>query len=152
ISMISVGIVLLLYNLTLTQINNIKGLLIIAGLTSIWCIVFLGISTFIPKILTKINASIIIAHLFDASSTFTALTFFGFKEQHVVPTFLFNLFKGPWIFFPTKIIVVWSVLYLIDKYSDDKFFNNFLKIVILILGLALGIRDFLTVSMLPYFL
>ena len=50
--------------------------------------------------------------------------------------------------FALKIAVILPVLMIIDRYSDDRFFTNFLKIIILILGLALGIRDILTVSML----
>ena len=52
--------------------------------------------------------------------------------------------------FPLKIAVVWTVLYVIDKSNEDQNFKNILKIIILILGLSLGIRDFLTVSMLSY--
>jgi len=61
---------------------------------------------------------------------------------------LLNLPFMPWMIFPLKIVFVWGALYLLDKNSDDKKLNNFLKIIILILGLALGIRDMLTVSML----
>lgn len=145
--MLVIGLIFLFFNLVLVRISNFLGFSIVLGLVGLWALIFFGISYLKPKILSKVNAGIIVSHLLDASSTFTALTFFGHYEQHVLPTFLINIF-GPWIMFPLKIIVVWAVLYVIDKYSDDKFFSNFLKIIILILGLALGIRDFLTVSML----
>jgi uncharacterized membrane protein len=97
------------------------------------------------------NAGILSSHFMDASSTFVALTFFGYVEQHVLPSFLIDLAGGPaagaWIMFPMKILVVGGVLLLLDKYSEDEQFKNFLKLIILILGLALGTRDFLTVSM-----
>jgi len=145
--MMAIGILLLIYNLSLTTINNFYGLGIILILVGVWAAIFYGINYFKPKILSKINATIIIAHLLDASSTFAALTYFGYYEQHVLPNFLINIF-GPWIMIPLKIVVVWIVLYYIDKESNDKFFNNFLKIIILILGLSLGIRDCLTIAML----
>jgi uncharacterized membrane protein len=146
-TMFSIGILFLLYNLTITSITNINGFVIVLSLAVIWTAVFFGIHYLKPKILSSINAAIISSHLLDASATFTALSFFGYYEQHVLPTFLINIF-GPWVMFPLKIIVVWLVLYAIDKYSEDKLFNNYLKIIILILGLALGIRDMLTLSML----
>jgi len=147
--MMMIGTLFLLYNLSLTTIKNFFGFSIILLLISLWSLVFFGIHKIKPKLLSIENAGIIVSHLFDASSTFTALTFFGFYEQHVLPNlFIINLSLGPWIMFPLKILVVWIVLYYIDKSKENVFFKKFLKIVILILGLALGIRDFLTVSML----
>jgi uncharacterized membrane protein len=145
--MIVIGILLLLYDFSLTTIKNLSGFGIILILIGSWSLAFYGIYKMKPKLLSIENAGIIISHLFDASSTFTAITFFGFYEQHVLPTFLINIF-GTWIMFPLKIAVVWIVLHLIDKSKEDIFFKRFLKIIILILGLALGIRDFLTVSLL----
>lgn len=150
-TMIIIAIFFLLYNLTLTTIRNSFAFGFILLLIGIWSLIFFGIHKFKPKLLPLENAGIIVSHLFDASSTFTVLQFFGYLgyyEQHPLPNFLISV-GGPWIMFPLKIVVVWTVLYLIDKYSDDKFFNNFLKIIILILGLALGLRDFLTISMQP---
>jgi len=148
-TMLIIGLLLLIYNITLTTIRNITGFSIILMLVSFWCLVFFGINHFKPKLLSRENAGIIVSHLFDASSTFTAVTFFGYYEQHVLPSFLIDLF-GAWIMFPLKISVVWIVLHVIDQSKEDIFFKRFLKIIILILGLALGIRDFLTVSMLSY--
>lgn len=145
-TMIVIGSLFILYNIGMISINNYIAFFYILSLTALWGIIFFGLRRFYPKIISKINAGIITAHLFDASSTFTALSFFGYYEQHVLPTFFINIF-GPWIMFPLKIFIVLPVLLIIDKHSKDKQFNNFLKIIILILGLALGTRDFLTVSM-----
>ena len=148
-TMLVIGSLLLLYDFSLTSINNWLGFTIIVGLVSFWAIVFFTISHFKPKWLSRVNAGILTSHLLDASSTFTALTFFGYYEQHVLPTFLINL-TGPWVMFPLKIAVVWPVLYIIDSSNEDENLKTLLKIMILILGLALGLRDFLTVSMLSY--
>jgi uncharacterized membrane protein len=146
--MLALGVLLLLYDLSLTQIKNFYGFSIITILIGTWGLVFYGIHKLKPKLLSLENAGILVSHLFDASSTFTALTFFGFYEQHVLPNFFIKtLSLGPWTMFPLKIIVVWVALYYIDMSKEDKFLKNFLKIVILILGLALGVRDFLSVSM-----
>jgi len=144
--MLTVGGLMLLYNLTLTGITNWAGFGTVAAIAAVWAVAIYLAARFFPKYLTKTNAAILWSHLLDGSSTFTALTFYGYYEQHVLPTFLINL-TGPWIMFPLKLSVVWAVLYYIDKEKGDQQFKNFLKIVILILGLALGIRDWLTISM-----
>ncbi len=142
----SVGVALLLYNLTLTNITNLFPIYFVIGLVSVFALIFFAIHKWKPKLLSLQNAGIMVAHLLDASATYTALTYYGYYEQHVLPRFLINIF-GPWIMFPLKIIVVGTVLYFIDKEVDDIFLRNFLKIIVLILGLALGIRDLLTISM-----
>ncbi len=87
------------------------------------------------------NKLVALAHTFDAISTFTAVQFFGFRELHVFSNFLIGN-SGPITFVVAKLIVVVGVLILIDKYSDDKNFNNYLKFIIGIIGFAPGLRDF----------
>jgi uncharacterized membrane protein len=144
--MFAIGALFLIYNATLTRITNMFAFSFVLMLVGVWSLLFFGLHRLKPKILSLENAGIIVAHLFDASSTFTALTFFGYNEQHVLPTFLINI-AGPWIMFPLKIIVVWLVLEVIDRSKEDVFFKRLLKIIILILGLPLGLRDFLTISL-----
>lgn len=146
-TMLIIGALFLLYNATITHIVNIFAFSFVLFLAGSWSLLFFGIHKLKPKLLSLENVGILSAHLLDASSTFTALTFFGFYEQHVVPSSLIEIF-GPWIMFPLKIIVVGIALLLIDKYEKDLFFKRFLKVIILILGLPLGIRDFLTISLL----
>jgi uncharacterized membrane protein len=145
--MLIVGSSLLLYDLSLTHITNLTGFGIIVGLATVWSLIFLTISKIRPKLLSLQNAVILSSHLLDASATFTALTFYNFYEQHVLPSFLIDML-GPWVMFPLKIAVVWTVLVMIDRSKEDIFLKNMLKIAILTLGLALGLRDFLTISML----
>lgn len=151
-TMALVGFAILAYNIGNFRIENWAAVAMIGGLFAFWLAVLFGFSHFKPKILSRMNAGILSSHLLDASSTFTALTFFGYREQHVLPTFLIDLAggaaAGAWIMFPLKILVVGGVLLLLDKYRENGQFKNFLKLIILILGLALGTRDFLTVSML----
>jgi uncharacterized membrane protein len=83
-----------------------------------------------------------LVQLFDATITSVAMTFFGYGEQHVVPTAFINLVGTPFSFVILKIVGVVLALVLIDKLSDDKEFNNYLKLCIGILGGATGTRDF----------
>lgn len=89
------------------------------------------------------NKAVTLVHTFDATATFVALQFFGYLEQHVVPTALITLFS-PLSFIFLKIAVVVVVLILVDRFSDDREFSNYLKIVIAILGGATGFRDFIS--------
>jgi uncharacterized membrane protein len=145
-TMLLIGFCFLLYNATLTNITEFFAFSFVLFLIGCWSLIFFGINKIKPKLLSLENSGILVSHLFDASATFTALTFFGYYEQHVLPSFLINM-SGAWIMFPLKIIVVWAVLETIDRSKEDVFFKRFLKIIILILGLALGIRDFLTISL-----
>jgi len=146
----AVGVLLLIYNASITEIGNWISLSIVALLVGFWAVLFFGISKLKPKLISMENAGITVAHLLDASASFTAIQFFGhffgYYEQHVLPSFLIGL-AGPWIMFPLKIGVILPILYILDKHAEDEQFKNFLKFVILILGLALGTRDMLTVSM-----
>ena len=147
--MIAVGSVLLAYNLfqVLIRIENWTGFFMVIGLLAVWTVIFLPITYLFPKYLSRMNYLILLSHLLDASASFVAVTFFPYVEQHVIPGLLFPIF-GAWILTPLKIAVVWPALYLIDKHVEDKEFRIWMKIAVLVLGLALGVRDLLTLSML----
>ncbi len=95
----------------------------------------------------KINLGVLSAHLFDASSTFIAVDFYGYTEQHVLPMVLTSFTKTAFVMFPLKILIILSVLYFIDTEIKDKYVKNTLKISIFILGLAPGMRNFLSLCM-----
>ena len=84
--------------------------------------------------------------MFDASTTFVALQFFPYFEQHVLPGFFISMF-GPVAMFFIKLPVVAAVLYYLDKDMNEPEKKNFIKIVILILGLGPGLRNFLRLGM-----
>lgn len=94
----------------------------------------------------KINFTIVLAHLFDASTTFVAVEYFNYYEQHVLPNALNQLFDTYLTLFPMKIIVIVSVLYIIDQYFDDLTIKNLLKLTVFVLGLAPGLRNILTLA------
>ncbi|MBU5537440.1 MAG: DUF63 family protein [Candidatus Aenigmatarchaeota archaeon] len=121
--------------LVLSRLNQFTGMLISLALLVPFAIGFYLIKWRIE------NKLVSMAHIFDATATFTAVQFFGFTELHVVPRLLIGTFN-PVVFIVVKILVVVGSLVLIDKYSDDKRFNNFLKLIIAIIGLAPAIRDF----------
>jgi uncharacterized membrane protein len=87
------------------------------------------------------------AHLFDASSTYIAVDFYGYNEQHVLPNALTGLVGSAIVMFPLKIAVILGALYIIDTYIEDRTVANMLKLAIFILGLAPGLRNFLSLIM-----
>jgi uncharacterized membrane protein len=151
-AMLGIGIVLCIINFIMIPMVNPFPMILILGVTLAWAVAFFGSGyIFTKKPLSKAiphfkdlfsvsNSGILAAHFLDATATVTALSLFGYLEQHVVPRMFFP-FMGPAAMFFLKIAVVLPVLWIVDRYADDGDFKNFLKIVILILGLAPGMRD-----------
>jgi len=151
-TMFSVGAVFCLVNIILLPWGNPISFYMIMGLTVLWSALIYSLSVVfrhrffkkrhlhLGKIFSNQNQVILGGHLLDASATFVALSLFGYFEQHVVPRMLFP-FLGEISMFLLKIGVVIPVLWIIDTYSDDRNFKNFLKIVVFILGVAPGLRD-----------
>jgi len=95
----------------------------------------------------KVNLSIISAHIFDATTTFIAVDYYGYFEQHVLPNYIYGLSGTAISMFPLKIIVISLGLYMVDKYIDDETIAGTLKLAIFILGIAPGVRNFLSLAM-----
>lgn len=150
------GMVVLLCGFALLAqlpIRNWDALGIITALSAGW-----GVAIFVCHrlshklkafgVFTRENACLLWAHMFDASTTFTALQFFagaGYYEQHVVSAAVIGAL-GPAGQFLLKLVVLIPVLWLLDKElhrKEDSQLRGFIKIAILILGLALGTRNML---------
>lgn len=150
----AIGLAVLLSGLVMLAqlpVQNWTALAVIAGLNAGWAVVFFGLHELSGKIkalavFTRENTGLLWAHMFDASTTFTALQWFsgaGYYEQHVVSGAVIGAL-GPVGQFVLKLAVLVPVLWLIDrelKRKEDAQLRGFLKIAILILGLALGLRN-----------
>ncbi len=101
---------------------------------------------FLPNYLSRVNYFVLSGHVLDGASTFIAVSLFGYVEKHVLPGFLIDV-TGAWVMVPLKISVIWPVLYLLDDSLEDKQLVSWLKVVVLALGLALGIRNMFTAAM-----
>ena len=158
--MFALGLIPLVYNLTVTKVAQTNSIVLVISLMVFWSFVLFVLNRYKSNWLTKTNAAITLAHMLDASSSFVAVQFFGYCEQHILNGVLMGSYCNvsslpallqlpsmPWMIFLPKLIVVPFVLHLIDKDDADQRFKNFLKIIVVILGLALGIRDMLTVSL-----
>lgn len=135
--MFIVGLILISPVLGVLKYSNFLGIGYVLLYFLPW-IIFLKI---LP--LLKENKIVTGLHVFDGTVTFVSLNYFNYYEQHVLPRYLINLFETPLSFVFLKFLIIIAVLLFIDKYSDDKDFNNFIKLVIGILGASTGTRDFL---------
>ena len=153
-TMLAIGVVLDAINFVLMPAFNMIPVAMILGITALWTALFVLLWKFSEKavkagskifhpfkaVFTQQNSVILSSHMLDASATFVALAFFGYAEQHPLPRFLIDL-SNPAAMFLLKLAVLIPVLYIIDRYAEKGEFKSFLKIVILILGLAPGLRD-----------
>ncbi|MFH1431941.1 MAG: DUF63 family protein [archaeon] len=133
--------------------------LLICAIWSGWFILLLLAKKYIAKrFLSTWNMAAIMAHLLDATGTFVALTYaYGESgyEKHVLGRAAIEFLQannillingsGSWIMFALKLAVIPLALWAIDRYSEDKTENRFLKMIIIILGLAIGMRNSLQV-------
>ncbi|OYT33642.1 MAG: hypothetical protein B6U87_03135 [Candidatus Aenigmarchaeota archaeon ex4484_52] len=130
--------------------KNYKILFVWLGILCFFLILILLLKYVLKsKFFSNINIATLMSHLTDATSSFLAISFFGFTEKHVLSRGLINYAEslnlvfynsGAWIMFPLKLIVVGMCLHIIDNENLTKKDRFYLKIIIIILGLAPGIR------------
>jgi uncharacterized membrane protein len=146
--MVSIGVGLCIANMIIMPYTTLYPAALILGVTALWAAAFFLIGELAKRVksrpvaalFSQENCCLLTAHMLDASATWAALSFFGYSEQHVLPNVIIPIF-GPAGMFLLKLAVMLPVLYLIDKNTEKGEFRNFLKIIILILGLAPGLRD-----------
>lgn len=165
--MLVTGIALDIVNVAMLPIITFLPLIMMLAITAFWMLLFFLIYRFMTiyaplkrakALLSPVNQGILGAHFLDAAGTFTAMSFFGYGEQHVIPNLIIPIF-GPVAMFVLKIVVILPVLWAIDRWGNgttnnqktkrktaaDRHsdFSNFLKVVVLILGLAPALRNLL---------
>jgi uncharacterized membrane protein len=133
-TMFVVGLTIASIIVNVLPIRNLNGAALDIAFFLPWIVVFYFIKW---NAASKTVASI---QMFDATTTFTSLQFFNYREQHVVPNIFINLF-GPFSFIVLKAVAIVAILILIDKFSKEKEYSNYLKLIIGILGAATSLRD-----------
>lgn len=142
-----VGAILCIPNIIFLGPVNLIATFQVVGVWALISGVFILLRSKWSLLNTKFNLSVLMAHLFDASSTFIAVDYYGYYEQHVLPSALTAYFGTAAVMFPLKIGVILGALYVIDTYIEDRTIANMLKLAIFILGLAPGLRNFLSLIM-----
>ncbi len=98
----------------------------------------------------RINMLLIFSHMFDATATWRGVSFYSYGEKHVLPSFLMGVPYGPLLFIVVKVLFAILFIYLLDvvykkDMGDDA--RNLIKLAIIVLGLAPGIRDAVRISL-----
>ncbi len=133
-----IGIFLISFSLPFLSITNANGLLFVLAFFAPWTMIFMLIRW------TLENKLVSLIHLFDANTTFVAIHFFGYAEQHILPSFVIQR-SFPFAFIPLKLIVIVFILILIDRHIKEKQLVNFLKLAIGLFGCATASRDLLRI-------
>ncbi|OYT42739.1 MAG: hypothetical protein B6U78_00440 [Candidatus Aenigmarchaeota archaeon ex4484_224] len=135
ISFIS-GIIVEIFLLLTLPIYYFKALIYLIPLLTFFFLLVFNSNT---KIENKI---LIFSQAYDASISYTAMKFFGYKEQHVLPNILFSLAPLETFLIIKPLIAILSII-LLDYYIKQKDLNKYLKMIITIIGIAQGTRNLL---------
>jgi uncharacterized membrane protein len=138
--MFIISILLISIPITLLTFKNFFALFLVAVFFLPWII----ISCFVKWNIK--NKLVTLAHIFDATASAVAISSFNFFEQYPLPRFLSNV--NPFLYIIVKASVVVGILILIDKVSKEKDYNNYLKLIIGILGFAPGLRNLISLMVL----
>ncbi len=131
-----IGLLAFAVIVSLLQFVNSTGLILVSLFYLPWTIILYKVRWGIA------NKLVTMAQMFDATATYVAIQYFGYYEQHYVPSIFINIFS-PVAFIFLKIAGIVAILFLIDRFKGDNEFNNYIKLMMGILGLATGTRDFL---------
>jgi len=135
------GVLILPFVLSHLPVANLQAAAIVFVFFAPWAFVFRFVKW------SGQNKAVTLLHVFDSTTTAVAMQFFGYYEQHVLPTVVIGAL-GPFSFVFVKLVAVVAILVAIGKFSgkdaESKEFADYLKLVIGILGAATGTRDFIT--------
>ncbi len=92
----------------------------------------------------KLNLLALSGQVLDGSATFVATQFYRCGEQHFVSDAVLQFF--PLGFIIIKILFVILLIHYLERDIKNKNLQNFIKMVVIILGFAPGIRDLLTIG------
>ena len=114
---------------------NIEWLFLIFGATA--AVVALLWMVFKKTLGSRANRIVAFGQVLDSVASAVPIAFLGYTEQHVVSALV--MAPSPFLFPLVKIVLVLFALHVIDKDKGD--WNWLLKIAVLALGLAPGLRD-----------
>lgn len=94
--------------------------------------------------LDKQNILLVAGQSLDGTATFVATQLLNCGEQHPLSEAILGFF--PQGFIVIKILIALTIIYFVEKEVKDPNMKGFVKIFVMILGFAPGIRDALTVA------
>lgn len=150
----AIGFLIAITGIAQMAIADFSSMLLMLGIFAGWVVLFSVVKFVAIKKLPRLNAFLskenlvlLLAHMFDATTTYVAVEFLPYFEQHVLTGFIMGTLGAASVFI-TKLVVVSLVLYVFDKeLAAEPQKRTFLKIVVLILGMGPGLRNFLRIVM-----
>jgi len=139
-TMFLISILLISIPITILTLKNFYALFLVALFSLPWLILFFLIKWGIE------NKLVTLAHIFDAITSVVAINSFNFIEQYPIPRFLSSV--NPLLYIAVKVVVVAGILILIDRFSKERDYNNYIKLIIAILGFAPGLRNLVSLMVL----
>lgn len=98
------------------------------------------------------NIAMFAGHLLDGTATYRGIEIYGYREKHVLPSWLIEITGTAAIMIPMKLLLVAGIVYLLDVFEETDLelragLMNPIKFAIVFLGLAPGVRDLVRISL-----
>ncbi|MEM4566038.1 MAG: DUF63 family protein [Archaeoglobaceae archaeon] len=99
----------------------------------------------IPKTRNLLSFAVMFSHMLDGFVTFIGIQYHGYVEIHVLPSIIVDTF-GAFALPVVKFAVIAGILYFIDTSQEKIDLKNFIKLTLLVFGLAPALRNGLRIS------
>ncbi len=135
-SVLSASVLLFLF----LNLKIVNGWVLPAGLALAALFAVIASFVFPETMRNPITIFAFFSQTLDGLETFFGIEFLNYSEMHVVPRLLIE-HVGAWSFPLVKVLAFLVVLYIIDTSEEGEQLRNFVKFVVIVLGLAPGLRD-----------
>lgn len=92
-----------------------------------------------------LNKLALSGQVIDGTSSFYAISYLGFSEQHPVSSLI--LYNVPMLFIFVKIVLILVILYYVDREIKRENLKGFIKVLLIILGFATGGASLLKIGL-----
>ena len=133
---LAAGVLVLLF----TNLPVVNAWVIPAGVGLAAAITTLFYASSLKPMKNNLSMLVMFSHMLDGFETFFGISYLGYWELHVLPGYLIRKF-GPASLPLVKFFVFYAIIYLLDISEEDKNLKNYIKFVLVVLGLAPGLRD-----------
>ncbi|MFN3383767.1 MAG: DUF63 family protein [Archaeoglobaceae archaeon] len=94
----------------------------------------------LQKTRNSLSFAVMFSHMLDGFVTFIGIEYHGYVEIHVLPSIIVDTFGA--IALPlVKFVVIAGILYFIDTSNEKEDLKNFIKLALLVFGLAPALRN-----------
>lgn len=99
----------------------------------------------LPKTRNLLSLAVMFSHMLDGFVTFIGIQYHGYVEIHVLPSIIVERI-GAFALPIVKFAVIAGILYIIDTSEEKVDLRNFIKLALLVFGLAPALRNGLRIT------